>query len=70
MRQLYSFILSGTHRRKLLISAAEQLNRNCFMMKYSPIYIDVTVKRLEALTGKKAVYTANIENGAKWADEE
>ena len=49
--------------------AAEQLNRKCFMMEYSPVYIDVIVKRWEALTGKKAVYIGNIEDGAKWADE-
>lgn len=49
--------------------AAEQLNRKCFMMEYFPIYIDVIVKRWEALTGKKAVYIGNVKDGAKWADE-
>lgn len=70
MAQLYSFLLYSTHHQKLLISAAEQLNRKCFIMEYSPIYINVIVKRWEALIGKKAVYIGNIEDGAKWADEE
>lgn len=39
-------------------------------MEYSPIYINVIVKRWEALIGKKVVYIGNIEDGAKWADEE
>lgn len=70
MAQFYSFILSDTDCQKLLISATKQLNRKCFMMELSPVYIDVIVKRWETLTGKKAIYIGNVEDGAKWADEE
>ncbi len=32
----------------------EQLNRQCYMMEYDPIYADVIIARWELLTGKKA----------------
>lgn len=35
--------------------ASEQLDRNCYMMELDPRYVDVIVKRWEALTGEKAV---------------
>lgn len=34
--------------------AAEQINRNCYMMELDPKYCDVIIKRWESLTGKKA----------------
>jgi DNA modification methylase len=37
------------------IIACEQLNRRCFAMEIDPIYCDVSVKRWETFTGKKAV---------------
>lgn len=35
--------------------ACEQLNRKCYMMEYSPHYIDVIIQRWENFTGKKAI---------------
>lgn len=35
--------------------ACEQLGRKCYMMEYSPRYVDVIIERWEQLTGKKAV---------------
>lgn len=35
--------------------ACEQTGRKCFMMEYSPKYVDVIIKRWENLTGEKAV---------------
>lgn len=32
----------------------EQIDRNCYMMEYDPIYADVIIKRWEDFTGKKA----------------
>lgn len=32
----------------------EQLNRQCYMMEYDPVYVDVIIDRYEHLTGKKA----------------
>ena len=43
------FLGSGT-----TLIAAEQLNRRCFGIEIEPRYIDVTIKRWENLTGKKA----------------
>ncbi len=43
------FCGSGTQ-----IITAEQLGRRCFALEIEPIYIDVAVKRWEALTGKAA----------------
>jgi DNA modification methylase len=37
------------------IIAAEQLGRRCFAIDIQPLYIDVAVRRWEALTGKQAV---------------
>ena len=36
------------------IIAAERLNRRCFAMELEPVFVDVTVKRWEEFTGKKA----------------
>lgn len=33
----------------------EQLNRQCYMMEYDPVYVDAIIKRYEDFTGKKAV---------------
>lgn len=33
----------------------EQLNRQCYMMEYDPVYVDVIIDRYEHLTGKKAI---------------
>lgn len=33
----------------------EQLNRQCYMMEYDPVYADAIIKRYEDFTGKKAV---------------
>lgn len=35
--------------------ACEQLNRQCYMMEYDPVYADAIIDRYEHLTGKKAV---------------
>ena len=43
------FLGSGT-----TLIAAEQLGRKCFGIEISPQYVDVTIKRWENLTGKKA----------------
>lgn len=37
------------------IIAAEQTNRNCYMMELDPHYVDVIIARWENLTGEKAV---------------
>lgn len=34
--------------------ACEQLDRNCYMMEYDPVYVDVIIERWEAFTGKEA----------------
>lgn len=34
--------------------AAEQLKRNCFMVEIDPVFVDLIIKRFEALTGQKA----------------
>ena len=44
------FLGSGT-----TLIAAEQLNRKVFGIEIEPRYVDVTIKRWENLTGKKAV---------------
>lgn len=36
------------------IIAAERLNRRCFAIEIEPLFVDVTVKRWEEFTGKKA----------------
>jgi len=36
------------------VIAAEKLNRRCFAMEIEPVFCDVTVKRWEEFTGKKA----------------
>jgi len=33
----------------------EQLKRNCYMMEYDPVYVDVIIQRWENFTGEKAV---------------
>ena len=33
----------------------EQLNRQCYMMEYDPVYADAIIKRYEDFTGKKAI---------------
>lgn len=37
------------------IIAAEQLGRRCFAMEISPQYCDVSIRRWESATGKKAI---------------
>jgi len=44
------------------IIAAEQTNRNCYMMELDPHYVDVIIARWENLTGEKAVLL-NGEDG-------
>ena len=34
--------------------ACEKINRNCYMMEFDPIYVDVIIKRWEQWTGEKA----------------
>lgn len=46
--------------------AAEQLNRKCYMMEYSPIYVDVIIKRWEEMTGKEALFVGNVADGVDW----
>lgn len=41
------------------IIACEQTNRSCYAMEIDPHYCDVTVKRWETYTGKKAVKLSN-----------
>ena len=36
------------------LMACEQLNRNCYMMEYDPVYVDVIIERWENFTGQKA----------------
>ena len=43
------FLGSGT-----TLIACEQLGRRCYGLEIEPLYCDVTVKRWETLTGKKA----------------
>lgn len=46
--------------------AAEQLNRNAFLMELDPRYVDVIINRWENLTGEKAVLlNASEEESAK-----
>ena len=35
--------------------ACEQLERNCYMMEYDPVYVDVIINRWETYTGEKAI---------------
>ena len=37
------------------LMVCEQLNRQCYMMEYDPVYVDVIIDRYEHLTGKKAI---------------
>ena len=46
--------------------AAEQLNRKCYMMEFSPIYVDVIIKRWEEMTGRKAEFVGNVADEADW----
>ena len=48
------FLGSGT-----TIIAAEKLNRKCYGMEIEPIYVDVSVRRWQNFTGKKAVLNRN-----------
>lgn len=40
------------------LMASEQLKRNCFMIEMDPVFVDLIVRRYEALTGKKALICA------------
>jgi site-specific DNA-methyltransferase (adenine-specific) len=51
------FLGSGT-----TVIAAEQLGRRCAGIEISPAYVDVAVRRWEALTGKKGVRLPASEN--------
>ncbi len=42
------------------IIAAERLNRRCFALELEPIFCDVTVRRWEEFTGKKASLEARV----------
>ena len=44
------FVGSGT-----TLIAAERLHRRCYAMEIEPRYVDVTIRRWEDFTGKKAV---------------
>ncbi len=44
------FLGSGT-----TLIAAEQLDRRCYAMEIEPAYVDVSVRRWEHVTGRKAV---------------
>ena len=35
--------------------ACEQINRQCFMVEFEPVYVDMIIERWEKFTGKKAV---------------
>jgi DNA modification methylase len=39
--------------------AAEKTGRRCNAMELTPAYIDVTVKRWQAFTGKQAIHEAS-----------
>ena len=41
--------------------ACEKLNKICYMVENNPVFVDVTIKRWEQFTGKKA----ELENGQK-----
>lgn len=41
--------------------AAEQTERNCFMIEYEPKYCDAIIKRWETFTGQKAVLISEAE---------
>nr|DAT96560.1 MAG TPA: adenine specific DNA methyltransferase [Caudoviricetes sp.] len=45
--------------------AAEQLGRKCYMVEFSPNYVDTIIKRWEELTGEKAVKIGNINDSKK-----
>ena len=38
--------------------AADQLDRNCYMMEFDPKFVDVIIDRWEKLSGEKAVKIA------------
>lgn len=42
------------------IIASEQLGRKCYMMEFSPHFVNVIIKRWETLTGQKAIKLCNI----------
>ena len=41
--------------------AAEQTERNCYMIEYEPKYCDAIIKRWETFTGQKAVLISEAE---------
>lgn len=41
--------------------AAHQLKRKCFMVEIEPVFVDLIIRRWEALTGEKAVKTSSHE---------
>ncbi len=47
--------------------AAEQLQRRCHAIEISPVYVDVAVRRWQALTGENAVLEGSKETWAKRA---
>jgi DNA modification methylase len=51
------------------MAAAEQTQRNAFLMELDPLYCDVIVQRFEALTKKQAVLEATRETFAQVRDQ-
>ena len=48
-------ILDGFGGSGSTLIACEQTGRNCYMIEYEPLYVDLIIKRWEQFTGKKAV---------------
>ena len=46
------------------VVAAEQLERRCCAMEIEPVFVDVAVRRWQALTGREAL----LEDGTTWAE--
>lgn len=51
------------------IIAAEKLVRRCFAMEIAPAFVDGTIKRWEAATGKKATLDGTGQTLAEVASE-
>lgn len=51
------------------IIAAEMCGRACYAIELNPIYVDVAIRRWQALTGKQAVVEANGRSFAEIAEE-
>jgi DNA modification methylase len=63
-------VLDGFGGSGSTLIAAEKTKRKARLIEYEPRYVDVTVKRWEALTGKKATHASSGKTFAQTAAEQ